>query len=106
MNVHEQLVAVRAALLERDASGKTLRVVDKMIKAAEPQRDSSLSVSQLQVLRHMMKTPDVLNDEDIRLDFISLEGDLEDAATQRSETVAAYDDVDRRPKLKKFYKKK
>ncbi len=106
MNVHEQLMAVRADLEDRDANGKTLRVVDKMIKLAEPQRESGLSVSRLQVLRHMMKTPDVLNDEDIRLDFISLEGDLEDEATQRSTSAPAFDDVERRPKLKKFYKKK
>jgi hypothetical protein len=53
-----------------------------------------------------MRTPDVLNDEDIRLDFISLEGDLEDAATQRSESGPAYEEADHRPKLKKFYKKK
>ena len=106
MNIHEQLQAVKMDLEERDAGAKTLRVIDKMIAMAEPQRDSGLSVSRLQVLRHVMRTPDVLNDEDIRLDFISLEGDLEDAATQRSEAGPAYDAVENRPKLKKFYKKK
>jgi hypothetical protein len=106
MNIHEQLQAVKADLEERDARAKTLRVIDKMIAMAEPQRDSGLSVSRLQVLRHVMRTPDVLNDEDIRLDFISLEGDLEDAATQRSENGPAYDAVDHKPKLKKYYKKK
>lgn len=106
MNIHEQLQAVKVDLEERDARTKTLRVIDKMIAMAEPQRESGLSVSRLQVLRHVMRTPDVLNDEDIRLDFISLEGDLEDAATLRSESSPAYEEVDHKPKLKKFYKKK
>lgn len=106
MNIHEQLIEVKAELEARDAGFKTIRVIDKMIAMAAPQRDSTLSVSRLQVLRHVMRTPDVLNDEDIRLDFISLEGDLEDAATQRAESGPAYEEVDRRPKLKKYYKKK
>lgn len=105
MNIYEQLEAVRGDLLERDAAARTIAVIDKMLRMAEAQRDSTLSMSRLQVLRHVMRTPDVLNDEDVRLDFLGLEGDLEDAATQRSETPAAYE-PDRVPKLKKFYKKK
>ena len=48
MNIHEQLQAVKSDLEERDARAKTLRVIDKMIAMAEPQRDSGLSVSRLQ----------------------------------------------------------
>jgi hypothetical protein len=105
MNIYEQLEAVRADLLERDAKQKTIRVVDKMLQMAEPQRNSSLSMSRLQVLRHVMRMPEVLNDEDVRIDFIGLEGDLEDAATQRSTEPAAYE-AERAPKPKKFYKNK
>src|SRR5437764_3972523 len=106
MNIYEQLQAVRSDLAQRDAKPKTLAVIDKMISLAEPERNSGLSMSRLQVLRHVMRTPDVLNDEDVRLDFIALEGDLEDAATARAESGPAYEEVDHRPKLKKFYKKK
>jgi hypothetical protein len=53
-----------------------------------------------------MRTPEVLNNEEVRLDFIALEGDLEDAAAQRSVERPAYEAEDRRPKLKKYYKKK
>ncbi|GAC1334424.1 MAG: hypothetical protein NVS2B16_30740 [Chloroflexota bacterium] len=106
MNIYEQLQGVKTDLQARDANIKSIRVIERMIKLAENQRDSSLSMSRLQVLRRAMQTPDVLNDEDIRLDFIALEGDLEEEATQRSQTPSAYDDVDRRPKLKKYYKKK
>jgi hypothetical protein len=105
MNIYEQLQGVKSDLESRGARPKTIRVIDKMLTMAQTQRDSTMSVSRLQVLRHVMRTPDVLNDEDVRLDFIGLEGDLEDAAAQRSEEPAAYE-TDRKPKLKKYYKKK
>jgi hypothetical protein len=105
MNIYEQLQAMKADLEERDAQRRSIEVINKMLKMAESQRDSGMSMSRLQVLRHVMRTPDVLNDEDVRLDFIGLEGDLEDAASQRTETGPAYE-ADRVPKLKKYYKKK
>jgi len=106
MNIYEQLQGVKHDLQARDAGLRSIRVIEKMIKLAEPQRESGLSMSRLQVLRRAMQTPDVLNDEDVRLDFIALEGDLEDEASQRSVETSAYEEVDRRPKLKKYYKKK
>ena len=106
MNIYEQLQGVKTDLQQRGARPQSIRVIDQMISRAEAQRDNSLSVSRLQVLRHVMRTPEVLNDEDVRLDFIALEGDLEDAAAQRAEAGPAYEAEDRRPKLKKYYKKK
>lgn len=106
MNIYEQLVALRGDLLNQDAQAKTIRLLDSMLARAESQRDSGLSFTRLQVLRRVMQTPDALNDEDVRLDLIALEGDLEDAAQARAETPAAYEPVDHRPKLKKYYKKK
>ncbi|MGI8827485.1 MAG: hypothetical protein ACR2JC_18000 [Chloroflexota bacterium] len=108
MNIYEQLMGVKSDLQARNAQPKTIGVIDKMIGLAESQRDSALSMSRLQVLRRAMQTRDVLNDEDIRLDFIALEGDLEEEAAARSNSTAqlAYEETDHRPKLKKFYKKK
>lgn len=106
MNIYEQLQSMRSELQERDAKLKTLQVMDKMIARAAPQRDSGLSVSRLQVLRHVMGMPEVLNDEDVRLDMLGLQGDLEDAAARRAETRPVFEEEDRRPKLKKYYKKK
>src|SRR5438270_12933894 len=105
MNIYEQLEGLRTDLETQGARAKTLSVIDQMIVRAQGQRESSLSVSRLQVLRHVMRTPEVLNDEDVRLDLIGLEGDLEDAAAQRSESAPAYE-TERKPKLKKYYKKK
>lgn len=104
MNIYEQLQGLREELADRDATGKTLRIVDKAIQQAVPLRDNGLSVSRLQVLRHIMRMPEVLNDEEVRLDLLGLEGDLEDQAAQRSVEAPAYE-AERKPKLKKFYKK-
>jgi hypothetical protein len=106
MNIYEQLQAVRSDLLAQKARPQSIAVIDKMLSLASAEQDSGLSVSRLQVLRHVMRMPDVLNNEDVRLDFLGLEGDLEEAAAQRAETGPAYEDADRRPKLKKYYKKK
>jgi hypothetical protein len=100
------LQAVKLDLLQQDARAKTLRVVDSMISRAEGQRESALSFSRLQVLRRIMQLPEVLNDEDVRLDLIALEGDLEEKAAQSTAEPAAYEETDRKPKLKKFYNKK
>lgn len=105
MNIYEQLTSLREELADRDATGKTLRIVDKAILQAEPLRDNGLSVSRLQVLRHVMRMPEVLNDEEVRLDLLGLEGDLEDQAALKSEEAPAYE-ADRKPKLKKYYKKR
>lgn len=105
MNVYEQLQGLKTDLQAQRARPKTIALLDKMITLAEPQQNSGLSMSRLMVLRRIMQTPDALNDEDVRLDLIALEGDLEEAAARRDEP-AAYDEVDRRPKLKKYYKKK
>ncbi|GAC1404532.1 MAG: hypothetical protein NVSMB52_18390 [Chloroflexota bacterium] len=106
MNIYEQLQAVKSDLEQQGARAKTIRIMDSMITRAEGQRDSGLSFTRLQVLRRVMQLPEVLNDEDVRLDLIGLEGDLEDAAAQRQAAGPAYEPEDRRPKLKKFYKKK
>lgn len=105
MNIYEQLQSLKAELEERKARPQSVRVIDTMLTRASSERDSGMSVSRLQVLRHVMRMPEVLNDEDVRLDMLGLEGDLEEQAAQRSEQAPAYEE-DRRPKLKKYYKKK
>lgn len=106
MNIYEQLQGLRSDLLRQDAQAKTLRFLDGMIAKAADQRNSGLSFTRLQVLRRVMQMPEAVNDEEIRLDLLGLEGDLEDAAAQRDvATPAAYEE-ERKPKLKKYYNKK
>lgn len=104
MNIYEQLQGLRSDLIAQHARPKTIQIVDRMISVASSQQNSGISMSRLMVLRRLMQMPEVLNDEDVRLDLIGLEGDLEDAAARREEPAAYVED--RRPKLKKHYKKK
>lgn len=104
MNIYEQLQGMKQDLEQQGARAKTIRLVDSMIARAESQRDSGLSFSRLQVLRRVMQMPEALNDEDVRLDLIALEGDLEEAAARRDEAEPAAYVEDRKPKLKKHYK--
>lgn len=106
MNIYEQLEGVRDDLVRQGANAKTVSLLDTMIAQAASQRDSGLSFSRLQVLRRLMQMPQALNDEEIRLDLIGLEGDLEEAAARRETAEPSAYEEDRKPKLKKYYKKK
>lgn len=105
MNIYEQLVAVRGELKVRDARPRTISVLDTLIAKAEPEKDTPMSVSQLAILRHVLKAPAVLNDEDVYLDVLGLQGDLEEAAGTKAEPEAAYIDDSHRPKQHSFYRK-
>lgn len=105
MNVYEQLVAVKTELRQRGARPRTISVMDKLIGQAESEKENPMSVSQLMILRHVLRSPAVLNDEEVYLDVLGLQGDLEEAAEARAEPEAAYVDDSRRPKLHSHYKK-
>ncbi|SRR5579884_212029 len=106
MNVYEQLVAVRTELQQRQAKPRTIAVMDNLIQQADSERNNPISVSQLMILRHVLRSPAVLNDEDVYLDVLSLQGDLEEAASARAvDQPAAYVDDSRRPRLHSHYKK-
>lgn len=105
MNIYEQLVAVRTELKGRGAKPGTLAVMDQLIRQADSSKDDVSSVSQLMVLRHVLRYPPVLNNEEVYIDVLGLQGDLEEAANNRAEPEAAYVDDSRRPKLHSHYKK-
>jgi hypothetical protein len=105
MNIYEQLVSVRTQLKVRGVRPRTLAVVDQLIEQAEGSKNEAMSVSQMMVLRYVMRYPPVLNDEDIYLEILDFQGDLEEAHKTADEPDAAYVDSDRRPKLHSHYKK-
>jgi hypothetical protein len=105
MNAYEQLVAVRGELQQRGAKSRTIAVLERLLGQAESEKDNPMSVSQLMILRHVLRSPSVLNDEEVYLDVLGLQGDLEEAAGSRVEPEAAYVDDSRRPKLHSHYKK-
>ena len=80
--------------------------MDRLISQADGEKNNELSVSQLMVLRHILKSPSVLNDEDVYLDVLGLQGDMEEAAgTNADPPRRRYVDDFRRPKQHSFYRK-
>src|SRR5579872_4502729 len=104
MNIYEQLVATRTDLKVRGVKPRTLAVMDQLIQQAAPSKDEAMSVSQMMVLRYVLRYPAVLNDEDVYLEILDFQGDLEEAAASKPEPEAAYIDDSRRPKLHSHYK--
>jgi len=107
VNAYEQLQNIREKLEEGDAGPDTLRLVDRAIALAEPERDNPLSVSQSMVLRHLFRMPDAINNHYIQLDLERLQGDLDTQRARREEEMPdATVDTERRPQqLHSYYKK-
>jgi hypothetical protein len=104
MNIYEQLVSVRTQLKVRGVKPRTLSVIDQLIEQAESSKNEAMSVSQMMVLRYILRYQPVLNDEDVYLEILDFQGDLEEIANNKAEPDAAYVDDSRRPKLHSHYK--
>ncbi|GAC1396778.1 MAG: hypothetical protein NVSMB65_15930 [Chloroflexota bacterium] len=78
MNAFDQLQAIRATMEARGASAETLRVLDRAIAMAEPQKDSPLNIPQAMVLKHLLRMPDALNSHVVEQDLLGLAGDIEE----------------------------
>ncbi len=106
MNLYEQLTAVRERLEGIGAHDDSMDLVEKLLRQAEPLRGDKTSITQVQVLRHMTRMPEVIDNYNIYNDLqelISERGESEIAAREDA-APAAYIDTDRRPKPKSFYK--
>jgi hypothetical protein len=108
MNLYEQLLVVRERLESIGAHDDSMALVEKLLKQAEPVRNDKTNISQVQVLRHMIRMRDAI-------DNYSVYNDLQELISERDETEvmaredaapAAYVDTERRPKPKSFYKER
>ncbi len=108
MNLYEQLTVVRGRLEGIGAHDDSMDLVEKLLKKAEPARDDRTSITQIQVLRHMLRMPEVVDNYSIYNDLQELisERDETEVMAREDSTPAAYVDTERRPKPKSFYKDK
>jgi hypothetical protein len=106
MNLYEQLLVVRERLEGIGAHDDSMDLVDKLLKKSEAARHDRTSISQIQVLRHMMRMPEVIDNYNIYNDLQELasERDEMEVAAREDAAPAAYEDTERRPKPKSFYK--
>ena len=106
MNLYEQLLVVRERLEGIGAHDDSMDLVEKLLKKSDEARHDGTSISQIQVLRHMMRMPEVIDNYNIYNDLQELasERDEIEVAAHEDAAPAAYEDTERRPKPKSFYK--
>ncbi len=108
MNLYEQLLVVRERLEEIGAHDDSVDLVEKLLKRAEATKHDKTSASQVQVLRHMLRMNEVLDNYNVYNDLQELISERDDAEVKAREDAApaAYVDTERHPKPKSFYKAK
>lgn len=106
MNLYEQLGVVRERLEGIGAHEDSIELVDKLLKKAEPARHDKTNIAQVQVLRHMLRMPEVSDNYSVYDDLQELlsERDESEVTAREDSTPAAYVDSERRPKPKSYYK--
>lgn len=108
MNLYEQLLVVRERLEGIGAHDDSMDLVEKLLQRAEPARGDKTNISQVQVLRHMLRMNEVIDNYNVYNDLQELlsERDEMELASREDAAPAAYEDIERHPKPKSFYKAK
>jgi hypothetical protein len=81
-------------------------LVERLLKQAEPVKQDKTSISQVQVIRHMLRMREVSDNYNVYNDLQELVSERDETETMAREdsTPAAYVDTEHRPKPKSFYK--
>jgi hypothetical protein len=108
MNLYEQLLVVRDRFEEIGAHDDSMDLVESLLRKAEPAKNDRTSITQVQVLRHMLRMREVIDNYSVYNDLQELlsERDEFEVAAREDSAPAAYEDTERRPKPKSFYKDK
>jgi hypothetical protein len=108
MNLYEQLLVVRERMEGIGAHDDSMDLVEKLLTRAEPAKHDKTNMSQIQVLRHMLRMNEALDNYNVYNDLQELISEKDEAEIRDREDAApaAYVDTERRPKPKSFYKAK
>jgi hypothetical protein len=104
VNAYEQLVAIRHQLELNGASEDSVDFVEKYIKRAESERDSNTSVAQVMMVRHLLRRPEAVDSDRIYNDLQELMSGFEARRLSEDEVRPAYEDNERHPRPKSYYK--
>src|SRR5436305_13633406 len=106
MNLYEQLLVIRDRLEGIGAHDDSMDLVEKTLKKAELAKFDRAGISQVQVLRHMLRMPEVHDNYNIYNDLQELvsERDETEIAAREDSAPAAYVATERHPKPKSYYK--
>ena len=108
MNLYEQLIVVRERLEGIGAHDDSMDLVETLLKRAEPAKTDKTNITQMQVLRHMLRMREVSDNYNIYNDLQELlsERDEFEVSAHKDAAPAAYVETERHPKPKSFYKAK
>ena len=108
MNLYEQLLVARERLEGIGAHDDSMDLVEKLLGKAEPAKGDKTNIAQVQVLRHMLRMPEVIDNYNIYNDLQELLSEKEEFEINAREDAApaAYVDTERHPRPKSFYKAK
>src|SRR5438132_10242579 len=108
MNLYEQLLVVHDRLEGIGAHDDSMDLVEKLIQRAEAARGDKTNISQVQVIRHMLRMREASDNYNIYNDLQELlsERDETEVSAREDSAPAAYEDTERHPKPKSFYKAK
>ena len=106
MNLYEQLLVVHERLEGIGAHDDSMDLVDKLLKRAETARDDKTNISQVQVLRHMLRMREASDNYNIYNDLQELLSERDEMEVSAREDAApeAYIDTERHPKPRSFYR--
>ena len=108
MNLYEQLIVVRERLEGIGAHDDSMDLLETLLKRAEPAKTDKTNITQVQVIRHMLRMREVSDNYNIYNDLQELlsERDEFEVSAHEDAAPAAYVDTERHPKPKSFYKAK
>jgi hypothetical protein len=101
MNAYEQLVAIRDRLEQLGAHEDSIEMVSRLIKRAEPERESQTNVPQSMLLRHMLRQREVLDNYSIYNDLQELISEFEE---RRGEERSELEEEEHRPRPHSYYR--
>lgn len=104
MNAYEQLGAIRYQLELNGANEATIDLVDKYLTRAEPQRDSDTAISQVMMIRHLLRSREALDTHAIYDDLQELMSDFDARRVRDDDVRPAYEDDSRQPRPKSYYR--
>ncbi len=105
VNAYEQLEAIRDRLELNGASEDSVALVEKFIARAEPERESDMSVTQVMMIRHLLRQREALDSHAIYDDLQELMSEIEARRTARNDdAVRPAWEEEKQPRPKSYYK--
>src|SRR6266705_620326 len=108
MNLYQQLLVVRERLEGIGAHDDSIELVDKLLQRTMMAKDDKTNITQVNVLRHMLRMREASDNYNIYNDLQELLSERDELEISAREDAApeAYVDTERHPKPKSYYKAK